>query len=77
MDDEAGKCILWQILTALLAVTVLILTMPLALPLTYLAERGVSLTTTSWVGGYAETFFSQFDYWIGVHKLRFPDLDRV
>ena len=67
MSDEIAKGHRWQAGSGLVALAVLILGMPLALPLTYLAERGVSLTTLEWVSGYFTTLPTQIGYWIGVH----------
>ncbi len=68
MDDEMRKNMRWRLGAALIAFAVLLASAPLALPLTYLAERGISLTTVDWVAGYFSTLIEHADYWLGVHR---------
>jgi type IV secretion system protein VirD4 len=68
MEDEAGKSIRWQVATALLAGALLIMLVPLALPLTYLAERGISLASLAWVRGYFVSLLPDAGYWLDVHR---------
>ncbi len=55
-------------MSAVAAIIFLSLALPLALPLTYLAERGISLATLHWVAGYLSTLAGRHDYWLAVHR---------
>ncbi len=68
MDDESRKCLQWRAMSAVAAIFCLLLGLPLALPLTYLAERGVSLATLGWVEGYFSTLVQHHEYWLAVHR---------
>lgn len=68
MEDEIRKCVRWQLLSGLTAMAVLVISLPVALPVAYLAERGVSLTTLDWVQGYFSTLLPNWDYWLSVHR---------
>ncbi|WP_158240454.1 type IV secretory system conjugative DNA transfer family protein [Telmatospirillum siberiense] len=62
------KSVRWQIVVALSAIVMLLGTVPLALPLTYLSERGVSLESVGWVEGYFATLTEHGGYWLAVHR---------
>lgn len=68
MIDEPRLAWLWLGATLLAALTVLAVGLVAALPLTVLAERGVSLASLAWVGGYFSTLAAAPDYWWGVHR---------
>lgn len=68
MEDEVRKSIRWQACTAFMALAMLIVSSPLALPVAYLAERGVSLATLDWVAGYFSSLLPHWQYWFGVYR---------
>ncbi|HXP97082.1 MAG TPA: type IV secretory system conjugative DNA transfer family protein [Telmatospirillum sp.] len=68
MEDEVRKSVRWQIFAVLIACAVFLVTAPLALPLTYLAERGISQDSVAWVAGYFTTLVDHGGYWLDVHK---------
>ena len=68
MEDEVRKSVRWQFCVVLAACTIFLATAPLALPLTYLAERGISLASVAWVEGYFMTLADHGGYWMAVHK---------
>ncbi|HIJ38815.1 MAG TPA: type IV secretory system conjugative DNA transfer family protein [Rhodospirillaceae bacterium] len=68
MRREHQNARLWQSATILLAGILMIGMLPLALPLTYLAERGVNLASWEWVRGYCASLPSNLDYWLAIHR---------
>jgi type IV secretion system protein VirD4 len=68
MDPEVRRALVWRITCLLATAGLLVAVLPLALPLTYLAERGISRDSIDWVVGYGDTLVSHGDYWVAVHR---------
>ena len=66
--DEQQLAQRWLLGTALAALALLALDSLLALPLSILAEQGVSLATLSWIEGYVSTLAAFPDYWWEVNR---------
>lgn len=66
-SSEMAKALRWKWTSTVIALAVGAVVAPLALPLSYLAERGVSLASVEWVRGYFSTLFIHSAYWIDVH----------
>lgn len=67
MEGDVIKCLRWRTVSGLLAISALAVSLPLALPLSYLAERGVSRASLAWVAGYLTSLLPHWSYWWGVH----------
>ena len=67
-DPTSGHGLRWRAWAAFLAVSVALAASPLALPLAYFAEHGVSLTSVAWVRAYFVSLPAHLDYWLAVHR---------
>ncbi len=52
MHDGAARHRRWQLGAFGIAVALMLAALPLAIPLAYLSDRGVSIATLDWVGRY-------------------------
>src|SRR5579859_8275488 len=59
MHDGAARHRRWQVGAALLSVALLLAALPLAIPLAYLSDRGVSIASLDWVGRYFTSLRSE------------------
>jgi type IV secretion system protein VirD4 len=68
MDEALRRHHRRQMAAALIAMALLLATLPLALPLTYLAERGVSLASLDWVRLYFSSLPDHPAYWLETYR---------
>jgi type IV secretion system protein VirD4 len=68
MHDGAARHRRWQIGAALLSVALLLAALPLAIPLAYLSDRGVSVATLDWVERYFISLPDHPAYWLEAYR---------
>jgi len=67
MDEELRRHKRWQLAGLALALAAALAALPVMLPLTYLAEHGVSLASLEWVRRYWASIFSHPAYWLAAY----------
>jgi len=68
MHDGAARHRRWQVGAALLSVALLLAALPLAIPLAYLSDRGVSIASLDWVGRYFTSLPDHPAYWLEAYR---------
>jgi type IV secretion system protein VirD4 len=68
MHDGAARHRRWQVGAALLSVTLLLAALPLAIPLAYLSDHGVSIASLGWVGRYFISLPDHPAYWLDAYR---------
>jgi type IV secretion system protein VirD4 len=68
MLDGAARYRRWQVGAALLSVTLLLGALPLAIPLAYLSDRGVSIASLDWVARYFASLPDHPAYWLDAYR---------
>ena len=68
MRDGEARHRHWQIGAGLFSAALLLAALPLAIPLSYLAERGVSLGTLEWVRSYFLSLPDHPAYWLEAYR---------
>jgi len=68
MDDALNRQRRWQAVAALLAMGVLLGSLPLALPMAFLVDRGVSLASLDWVKHYFQSLPDHPAYWLETYR---------
>ena len=68
MHDGAARHRRWQVSAFLLSVALLLAALPLAIPLAYLSDHGVSLASLDWVGRYFTSLPRHPAYWLDAYR---------